>query len=79
MSLSQKIADNLPLLRRYARALTGAQADGDAREEEADERGPHRRDLGAARLRMRRRLRMGRIYVDGVRRWASKVGGLRKL
>ena len=30
MSLGQKIARNLPFLRRYARALTGSQATGDA-------------------------------------------------
>ncbi|MXO91819.1 response regulator [Pontixanthobacter aquaemixtae] len=30
MSLGQKIAANLPFLRRYARALTGSQASGDA-------------------------------------------------
>lgn len=30
MSLSEKIAANLPYLRRYARALTGSQATGDA-------------------------------------------------
>lgn len=30
MSLSREIAPHLPLLRRYARALTGAQASGDA-------------------------------------------------
>ena len=30
MSLGQKVAANLPLLRRYARALTGSQAVGDA-------------------------------------------------
>jgi hypothetical protein len=30
MSLAREIAPHLPLLRRYARALTGAQASGDA-------------------------------------------------
>lgn len=30
MSLGQQIADNLPFLRRYARALTGSQTTGDA-------------------------------------------------
>ncbi|MGB7370132.1 response regulator [Erythrobacter sp.] len=30
MSLSQQVASNLPFLRRYARALTGSQATGDA-------------------------------------------------
>ena len=30
MSLSEKVATNLPFLRRYARALTGSQATGDA-------------------------------------------------
>ncbi|BDI61963.1 response regulator [Qipengyuania nanhaisediminis] len=30
MSLGQQIAENLPFLRRYARALTGSQATGDA-------------------------------------------------
>ncbi|ALE15626.1 DNA-directed RNA polymerase specialized sigma subunit, sigma24-like [Altererythrobacter epoxidivorans] len=30
MSLSEKVASNLPYLRRYARALTGSQATGDA-------------------------------------------------
>ncbi|WP_209348516.1 response regulator [Pontixanthobacter sp. CEM42] len=30
MSLGQKVAENLPFLRRYARALTGSQATGDA-------------------------------------------------
>ena len=30
MSLSQQIASHLPLLRRYARALAGTQAGGDA-------------------------------------------------
>ena len=30
MSRSQLVAEHLPLLRRYARALTGSQASGDA-------------------------------------------------
>ena len=30
MSRSQVVAEHLPLLRRYARALTGSQASGDA-------------------------------------------------
>ncbi|MDN3646460.1 response regulator [Pontixanthobacter aestiaquae] len=30
MSLGQKVAENLPFLRRYARALTGSQSTGDA-------------------------------------------------
>ena len=30
MSLASQIAANLPFLRRYARALTGSQASGDA-------------------------------------------------
>ena len=30
MSLGEQIAKNLPYLRRYARALTGSQATGDA-------------------------------------------------
>ncbi|MFW5634677.1 MAG: response regulator, partial [Erythrobacter sp.] len=30
MSLSEQVAANLPFLRRYARALTGSQATGDA-------------------------------------------------
>ena len=30
MSLGQQVATNLPFLRRYARALTGSQATGDA-------------------------------------------------
>lgn len=30
MSLGQQVAENLPFLRRYARALTGSQASGDA-------------------------------------------------
>ena len=30
MSLGAKVATNLPYLRRYARALTGSQPDGDS-------------------------------------------------
>ena len=39
MSLGQELAPHLPFLRRYARALTGSQAHGDAFVRAADDAG----------------------------------------